>query len=83
MTHYQKLIAVLVFSSGAVYAAENEVLTQEEEQQTEVVSEDSGTPPEESISEPVGGIILDSIDENFVPSEQIAEDLPVAFPIDI
>jgi hypothetical protein len=83
MTRYQKLMALVVFSSLSVYAAENDVAAPEEEQQTEVASEDPGRPLEENITEPDGEIILDAIDENFVPSEQITEDLPVAFPIDI
>lgn len=83
MTLYQKLMALVVFSSLSVYAAENDVAAPEEEQQTEVASEDPSRPLEENITEPDGEIILDAIDENFVPSEQITEDLPVAFPIDI
>ena len=83
MTLYQKLMALVVFSSLSVNAAENDVAAPDEEQQTEVASEDPGRALEENITEPDGEITLDAIDENFVPSEQITEDLPVAFPIDI
>jgi hypothetical protein len=83
MTHYQKFMALVVFSSVGVYAAETEVAVPEADQQTEVVSESLEESLQENITEPVAGNILDAMDENFIPSEQITEDLPVAFPIDI
>ena len=37
----------------------------------------------ESVTERIVEIITEATDENFIPSIQITEDLPVAFPVDI
>ncbi len=87
MKHYQKLLSLLVFSSLGIYAAdnsaENDAQVAESTEQAEEGAEGIERPLEETIPDAGDEIILDASDENFVPSEQITEDLPVAFPIDI
>ncbi len=88
MKHYRNLLSLLVFFSLGIYAADNsddrsENNSTESTGQAEVVPEGVEKPLEETITDSGNEIILDTTDENFVPSEQITEDLPVAFPVDI
>jgi len=87
-------MTVLFFFSLGIYAAENSddssdnsaengAVLAESVPDAEVLTEGIEKPLEETITVAGDEIILDTTDENFVPSEQITEDLPVAFPVDI